>query len=121
VRVGNSNGPTIAHENGHVQIVRQIYAKAAPAANEACMKVIGKEFKGKGADTHEATVDALDQAGREVCKYYTDRTVLVVNELSKNYDDITQHGNAKISAQEAIKIVTEKYRNSGTVHQLEGH
>lgn len=111
VRIGKQEKSTIDHENGHVQIVKDIYQNAGSAAKEACLRVIGSQFDGTGTDRNEATADAIDQASRAVCKYYTGKTVAVVNAISANYDEITQHGNKKIPIPEAIKLATEKYRN----------
>ncbi len=112
VRVGKGDKPTVDHENGHVEIVKQIYADAGAVAKEACTAIIGKQFSAEGANKDEATAGAIDLAGREVCKHYTEKTVLVANELSKNYDEITQHGNAKISVSDAIKLSRERYEKS---------
>lgn len=109
VRVGRNDQATIDHENGHVQLVRQVYSEAASAASEAARKILGKQYVGNGATSDEATSDALGQAGQEIGKNYTARTVLVANELSKNFDDITNHGNSKIPVQEAIKQSNERY------------
>ncbi|MBS1955699.1 MAG: hypothetical protein JST89_16060 [Cyanobacteria bacterium SZAS-4] len=114
VRVGKNGDirQTEEHENGHVEIVKKIYAGAGNIAKEACKSVIGKKFNGTGTSTAEATTAAVDLAAREVCKKYTEKTVLVVNELSKNYDDITQHGYAKIPVPDAIKLARERYEKS---------
>lgn len=112
VRVGKADKQTVDHENGHVEIVKQIYANAGIAAKDACKSVIGKQFSAKGADSAEATANAIDLAARAVCKRYTEKTVFVVNELSKNYDDITQHGNAEIPVPDAIKSAKERYEKS---------
>lgn len=110
VRVGNSqHAKTVEHEDGHVQLVKQVYDTAEPIAREAAREVLGKQFHGKGANSDEALVDALDQAGRQIGKYYNDRTVLVANELSTNFDDITNHGNSPISVQQAILLSTKKH------------
>lgn len=112
VRIGKQEKSTIDHENGHVQIVKDIYQNAGSAAKEACLRVIGSQFDGTGNDKNEATADAIDQASRAVCKYYTGKTVVVVNAISANYDEITQHGNNKIPIPDAIKLATKKYRQS---------
>lgn len=114
VRVGKSgeSSRTEEHENGHVEIVKKIYAGAGNIAKEACMSVIGKQFSATGASTAEATNAAIDLAAKEVCKRYTEKTVLVANDLSKNYDDITKHGYAKISVPEAIELAREQYEKS---------
>ncbi len=112
VRVGNLSKATAEHEDGHVQIVKQVYATADAAARTACQKAIGKQFKGTGSNTEAATEDALDRAGQEICKKYTDSTTRVVNEISSNYDEITQHGNAKVPVDEAIKLAKKKYNSS---------
>lgn len=112
VRVGNLSKATAEHEDGHVQIVKQVYATADAPARTACQKAIGKQFKGTGSNTVAATEDALDRAGQEICKEYTDNTTRVVNEISSIYDEITQHGNAKVPVDKAIQQATKKYTRS---------
>jgi hypothetical protein len=113
VRVGNTmHAKTTEHEDGHVQLVKQVYDTAEPIAREAAKEVLGKQFHGKGANADEAIVDAVDQAGRKIGKYYNDRTVLVANELSTNFDDITNHGNSPISVKQAILLATKKHSGS---------
>lgn len=114
VRVGKNgeSSRTEDHENGHVEIVKKIYAGAGNIAKEACMSVIGKQFSAKGASIADATTSAIDLAAREICKKYTEKTVLVANDLSKNYDDITKHGYAKIPVPDAIKLARERYEKS---------
>ncbi len=114
VRVGKNadRKQTEDHENGHVEIVKEIYANAGSFAKEASTSAIGKQFSATGTSTAEATTAAIDLAARDVCKKYTEKTVLVVNEVSKNYDDITRHGYAKIPVPEAIKLAKERYEKS---------
>lgn len=113
VRVGKDQAKqTIEHENGHVEIVKQIYANAGSVAKEACKSVIGKQFSAEGANSAEATSNAIDLVAREVCKKYTEKTVLIANELSKNFDHITNHGYAKIPVPDAIKLAKERFEKS---------
>ncbi|CAN5664905.1 hypothetical protein BH10CYA1_BH10CYA1_52080 [soil metagenome] len=113
IRIGaDPDKKTFEHENGHLQIVKQIYATADDVAKEACQPIIGKQFIAEGVDVHEATANAIDQAARELCKNYTDRTVVLANELSKNYDEISQHGYSKIDVPRAIELSEQKYKHT---------
>jgi hypothetical protein len=110
VRIGRQEKLTIDHENGHVEIVKEIYADAGKAAKKACTSIIGKQFSAKGENAADATAGAVDLAAQEVCRHYTEKTVSVANELSKNYDEITQHGHAKIPIPQAIQLSKEKFK-----------
>jgi hypothetical protein len=104
IRVGQqADKKTLEHENGHVDIVMQTYEKAQDAAREASEPVIGLRFEGEGADADEAVANALDKAARQVSQNYRKKTVDVANELSRNFDEITKHGTAKISVPDALK------------------
>jgi len=113
VRIGKLGGKnTQDHENGHVQIVKQVYENAEDVAREACEPVIGERFEGTGANKEDAVADASDKACQQVCKLYREKTVDVGNALSKNFDDITSHGRAAISVKEAIRLSYEKYKRA---------
>lgn len=114
VRVGKDADlrQTEEHENGHVEIVKEIYANAGSVAKEACRSSIGKQYSATGTSTAEATTAAVDLAAQDVCKKYTEKTVFVVNEVSKNYDDITRHGYAKIPVPDAIKLAKARFEKS---------
>ncbi|MBS1955700.1 MAG: hypothetical protein JST89_16065 [Cyanobacteria bacterium SZAS-4] len=110
VRIGKLAGKkTVDHENGHIQIVKQVYEKAEDAAREACETVIDARFEGTGVSREDAIADASDKVYRQVCQLYRAKTVDAVNALSKNFDDITYHGRAPVSVKEAIKLSFEKY------------
>lgn len=117
VRIGKLAGKkTLDHENGHVQIVKQVYEKAEDAAREACEPVIGVPFEGTGANSEDAVANAIDKACQQVCQLYREKTVDVGNALSKNFDDITSHGRAAIPITEAIRLSYEKYKRANLVH-----
>jgi len=117
IRIGKLAGKkTLDHENGHVQIVKQVYEKAEDVAREACEPVIGVRFEGRGTNREDAVADAIDKACRQVCQLYREKTVDVGNALSKNFDDITSHGQAAIPVTEAIKLSYEKYKRENSMH-----
>ncbi len=111
VRLGKLAGKkALDHENGHIQIVKQIYEKAEDIARESCEPAIGVRFEGTGANKEDAVADAIDKACQQVCRLYREKTVNVGNALSKNFDDITSHGRAAIPVTEAIRLSYEKYK-----------
>ena len=57
----------------------------------------------------EAVADAVDEAARHVCQLYKQKTVDVANELSKYYDEITNHGSSKMPIKSAVNKAYEKY------------
>ncbi len=116
MRVGQqADKKTLEHENGHVQIVMQTYEKAQDAAREASEPVIGLQFEGEGADADEAVADALDKAARQVSQNYRKKTVDVANKLSSQFDEITKHGQAKISVPDALKKSYESLTSKNPV------
>ncbi len=116
IRLGKLAGKnTQDHENGHVQIVKQIYEKAEDVAREACEPAIGVSFEGTGANREDAVADAIDKACQQICRLYRAKTVDVVNAVSKNFDDITSHGRAGITVTEAIRLSYDKYKKEITM------
>ena len=116
IRLGKLTGKkTQNHENGHVQIVKQIYEKAEDAAREACEPAIGVRFEGTGTSREDAVADAIDKACQKVCRLYREKTVDVANAVSKNFDDITSHGRTEITVTEAIRQSYDKYKKEKTI------
>jgi hypothetical protein len=110
IRLGQlASKKSVDHENGHVEIITQIYAKAEDAAREACEPIIGMRFDGEGANVEEAIAAAVDKASQQACNSYKEKTVVVGNKISQKYDEITGHGAAKTSVQDAIKRSYELY------------
>jgi hypothetical protein len=104
IRLGQlASKKSVDHENGHVEIITQIYEKAQEAAREACEPIIGMRFEGEGANVEDAIASAVDKASQLACSNYKEKTVVIGNKLSQKYDEITRHGEEKISVPDAVK------------------
>jgi hypothetical protein len=84
------------HEEGHRQIVEQVYATAEKAALAAAKNVSGKTFSGTGKTAALAERDALEQARKMIVDDYTEHACHVWSRVNDIYDDLTDH--AKNSA-----------------------
>lgn len=81
---------TIAHEKGHVDVCRRFYQMAGTEGEKAALAVAGKEFYGMGANLEEARKNALDMAYQTVGNHYQQRIILLCDEASAKYDQLTQ-------------------------------
>lgn len=91
-----------AHEDGHVEICKRIYADAEKIAREYSEAAVGKPFTGTGATEKDAIDNAIDIASRFVCDKYSAKTGKLCDRVSAIYDEITSHGVADISEDKAI-------------------
>jgi hypothetical protein len=91
------------HEDGHVDICRRVYATASPLAIDIAKNMIGKTFRGKGANKEEAREAALRRAGEYFCGSYTKKTADVVDAVSARYDEITEHSRAPVDSHLAVE------------------
>jgi hypothetical protein len=93
----------IAHEGGHLQICKRIYADAEAVAERACRDLIGKQFTAEGTSRQLAIEAAKEQASRELCRAYRSQTARRADAVSNMYDNITAHAQLSISPQQAIE------------------
>jgi hypothetical protein len=91
-----------AHEDGHVEICKQIYADAERIAHDYCEEAIGKPFTASGATEKDATDNAIDVASHYVCDRYSAKTGKLCDRVSQIYDEITRHGLADVPESKAI-------------------
>ena len=76
----------LAHEQGHVDICKRIYGRAADGAREAARSAIGRSFGGEGATLDEACADAISDATDKIDEIYRLNTVVYTNDVSEIYD-----------------------------------
>lgn len=96
------------HEEGHAKICQLIYRDADKIAYTAAHAIIGKTFHGVGASHKQAMEDALTKASEAICSVYRRQTAEVASIRSKKYDEITKHGHASISVDDAIARAAEQ-------------
>ncbi|HNB18383.1 MAG TPA: hypothetical protein PLC15_23545 [Candidatus Obscuribacter sp.] len=77
---------TLAHEEGHVEICRRVYAKAPEVAQKACQALMGKRFYGMGRTYEAARKQALQLAYGEIAQAFRQRVTDVAEEASDRYD-----------------------------------
>ena len=91
----NVAGIVREHENGHVLICKNIYAKAESAAEKSAASVVGLKFTGEGIDQKSAQEAAIDQAAEQVCRLYRLSTNENANRVSALYDRLSVNGAPK--------------------------
>lgn len=109
---GNSSQNLIEHEEGHFSLVKRVYERADEEARAACQKLIGEKFQGEGESEDDAINAATDKASRRLCALYTARTVAFANELSENFDQITEHGASQKPVPQALAETWAKFKKA---------
>jgi hypothetical protein len=97
-----------AHEQGHADVCKRIYADAPAIARECSQELIGKQFSGDGQDTQKAISAAVSAATKSLCENYSSQTANRAQVLSGDFDRITMHGLAKITPSEAVDQVFQQ-------------
>lgn len=93
----------VQHEDGHLRICKRIYNSAKAVAEACCHNVLGKEFSAYGTNSKQAQEAALKEAAATMCAAYTRQTADVASDVSAVYDNLTAHGVADATPDEAIE------------------
>lgn len=101
----NARRNIVEHEHAHRRICEYYYANAEAAAQAAGESVIGRRFSGRGTTETEARKAAVARAIAEVEREYMSRTSERCTAAQQRFDEITEHGTAKIEVEEALAQV----------------
>jgi hypothetical protein len=96
----NASPQLKAHEEGHVEICRRIYADAGEIARQSTLPILSKTYEGDGLTLEEACAQASKVAVIELTETYGKNTTEVVNHVSTIYDFL--QGNEKYTASASV-------------------
>lgn len=102
----------IAHENGHVAICRHFYEDAENQAYIASKAILETKFSGCGETESESMQKALEAASLKLVAPFRNAVILPANRASAIYDDLTNHGQADMPVETAVKrAISEAVKN----------
>ena len=101
----NARRNLVEHEHAHRRICEYYYANAEAAARAAGEPVIGRRFSGRGTTETAARQAAVARAIAEVERAYMSRTSERCDAAQARFDEITEHGTAKVDVDEALAQV----------------
>lgn len=93
----------VQHEDGHVKICTDIYARAEEVVRDAAKPVLKTVYQGEGKDAESATKVAIDEASQALGSEYRRGTIDVVNRVSNTYDQFSNSSEGTMSADELVK------------------
>lgn len=106
----SASAKVIAHEDGHVAICRHYYDQAEAQAYRAAQGILERTFSGTGESERESMQKALEAASVALVTPYQNAVVLPANRASAIYDKLTNHGQASVAAQRAVKQAIDEAR-----------
>lgn len=111
VRIWTAKGSPaklLAHENGHSAICEYYYQNADFIAREVAEPLLGRTFRGQGANRKAAEADATQKAITALANEYMNRTRVRASAANRRYDRLTAHGTRPISEADAIAQVVKE-------------
>jgi hypothetical protein len=95
----------IAHEQGHVQICKSVYAESAQAAQACAQELLQRPFTGSSQTQIGATEQATELARKWFCRRFMAATEDRIQKLSLKYDALTDHGRSSVLPAQAVTTV----------------
>lgn len=99
-----ASAAVIAHENGHIDICKRIYARAKEYATDCAKNALGKKFQAENADPRVALSEALRTAGQEIASPYRGLTAGQAKKVSDRYDYLCQHQKKNLPVDKLVEM-----------------
>lgn len=99
----DASAQLVQHEDGHVKICTDVYARAEDVIREAAKPLLKTVYQGEGKDAESACRVAIDEAGQALGSEYRRGTVDVVNRVSNTYDQFANSSEGTMSSDELVK------------------
>ncbi len=100
----------VAHEEAHRRISEMFYEDAAKVAQEAARPYVGRTIRGEGRSAEAAREAAMTKAINEINAVYMSKTQAPASRVNELFDEITDHGRNRLSADEGVRRALDRYR-----------
>ncbi|HEY9713453.1 MAG TPA: hypothetical protein V6C72_08275 [Chroococcales cyanobacterium] len=100
---------TVLHEEGHVEIVRRVYAGADKIARQSAAAVIGQSFTAVGKNKDDAIIEATKKANRKIYERYREEVADRAAAVTKIYDDLESSHDTKLTPAKSVEEAFHRY------------